>query len=204
MARVTALFLLIAAVPASHAAVSAPLPPHTDAAAKFKQDCFDAQESVAQRDKVAKERYQAKLDHRASMVAGLKAQLESKKQLITVASDSVVEQHNERPTADVFTGSVVWLLLTIAVFLPVRYFVKARWPQLEPPLRDLHTPVRVPALARMQAGKRIRVPAKPATPLALPPPLRPLPTAQVRLARTRAPQAAAQPASGRGAALALS
>jgi hypothetical protein len=111
---------------AGHAAVPAPCPASVDAEKKFQQDCFDARVSMSQRAKVAQERYQNKMSHRAALIAGLKSELETRKQSVGIASQPPEEQPPETPVGDKPIPLVLLLVIGICGLLGIRWIWKVR------------------------------------------------------------------------------
>src|ERR1700744_6452986 len=76
-------FLLFAAIPfVSRAAVSAPTMTNISAEAQFQRDAAAAQESLWRKTEVGKIRFQKKLEQRARLIQGMRAELEKQQQTI--------------------------------------------------------------------------------------------------------------------------
>jgi hypothetical protein len=123
LAPIAAVLIIAASAASTHGAISAPLPsPNANPESKFQQDCWAAQNSLWLRNKVAKERYQQKLDRRASIIAGLKAELARKTRTVNIPNAPVRAPRHEVDTVDGVTDTLVWIMLALAGVLPVWYF----------------------------------------------------------------------------------
>ncbi len=160
LASIVALLVCAGGAPPSRGAVSAPSVPNADAEAKFKLDCWAAENSMLLRNQVARERYQKKLERRAAVVAALKAELAMKKQTITINGGPVDQPSGVVPAdPNGQTAVLVWIMLMLAAILPVRYFWKR--PALEP-LRTIHD---IPSAASKQPVQSFRQKAAQAQPV---------------------------------------
>jgi hypothetical protein len=162
LAPIAAVLIIAAGAAPCHGAVSAPVSPNVNAEAKFQQDCWAAQKSMWERTKVARERFQQKVERRASMIEGLKAELAMKQQTVTIGSGPVVERCDDVQTRGGVTPALLWTLLALAGALAVRYFWNRRAPQPLPLPRNLAPSANYPVLVPQQDVIQIISPVKPA------------------------------------------
>jgi hypothetical protein len=176
LARLAAVLIIVAFAAPSHGAISAPRLQNGDAEAKFKLDCWTAENSVLQRNKVAQQRYQKKLDRRATIIAGLKAELAMRKNIVTIASEPVREQPHVAQIDGSATTTLVWMMLALAAVLPMRYFWRrAGTGSLRPasasaawasnPIHDLrpkviHAPALIKPAAQAKPAAAVRPPQR--------------------------------------------
>lgn len=133
------------------AAVGAPLPAGVKPEDQFKIDSLKAQESMWRRSEIAKIRYQKKLEYRASLIRGLRSELEKKRQTIVLPESNPNPQRTAQEAAGAVTSMAIWCILTVVALLVFRHLwmraaakdEKKSWEKFQPS-DSLRAPVNRP------------------------------------------------------------
>ena len=116
----------LATVLSSHAAVSAPVPPNVKPEDQFRADALAAQESIWRRTEIAKIRYQKKLEAKAGILQGMRAELEKRQATVSLPPAPGRNQDADDDAGDEVSNILIRLLLTLTgVFVFRHYWLRS-------------------------------------------------------------------------------